>query len=350
MSIESKASDSSKNTNSDFGKPVILTYEPASEGEAREAKNLGYKALAISTDGVKDYLNRISQIALLTHEEEISLAKRIEAGVLAEHKLRDSRNLTTDDQRDLKWVKKDGDRAAETLLEANLRLVVSIAKNFAGEGFALLDLVQEGNMGLIIAMEKFDYKLGFRFSTYATWWIRQSISRALADKGRIIRLPVHVAEFLKLIGKTEQILLETLGREPTEEEVATELGESPAKIRQAKQHGQSTLSLNSIFFDGDDFNELAEMMVDDSVADSEDAAIELDLIGQLESNLEDLHPREAAIIRARFGMDGRPPRTLEQIGLEFGVTRERIRQIESKTMSKLRHPSRSQMLKDYLEN
>lgn len=315
---------------------------------AQTSKNLRIREP--SHDGLQDYLRQIGRIQSLTSEDEILLAKRIEAGLIAEDILKQKPEIPLEDRRNLMWVKKDGARAESALIEANLRLVVTLARSFAGQGLAFLDLIQEGNMGLIRAVEKFDYKMGFKFSNYATWWIRQSISRALADKGRTIRIPVHVTDFLKKIRRTEKLMLESTGFQPTIEDLAAELEVSPKKILQTLEFGKDALSLYDLVHDGDEFNELAENLEDVQHPNPEDSVGFALAEKELEKILHELHPREAGVIRARFGLGTGVQKTLEEIGEEFGVTRERIRQIEAKTMSKLRHPSRSEMLKDYLEN
>lgn len=303
-----------------------------------------------STDGIKDYLRHIGQVQLLTAKDEVILAKRIEAGLLADKALSQGQVITREDERNLRWVRKDGIRAESALIEANLRLVVSMAKPYTGQGLPFLDLIQEGNLGLIRAVEKFDYKLGHRFSTYATWWIRQSIARALADQGRTIRIPVHVTEFLNLIRRTEKRILEATGSIPSIEELARELDVTPKKVIQTLEFGKDALSLYDIVHDGEEFNELAETMEDKENPNPEESIGLVLAQKELEMVLDSLHPREAGVIRARFGLGTGVQKTLEEIGDEFGVTRERIRQIESKTMSKLRHPHRSQTLRDYLDS
>jgi RNA polymerase primary sigma factor len=307
---------------------------------------------AASADPVRAYLRRIGRVALLSAAQEVDLAKRIEGGLYATERLRqseqDGQPLSTSMRRDLDWVCRDGVRARDQLLEANLRLVVSIAKRYTGHGMPFLDLIQEGNLGLIRAVEKFDYVKGYKFSTYATWWIRQAISRALADHARTIRIPVHVVEILNRLGRLQRELLQELGREPTPAELAKELDMTPAKIIELQQYARAPISLDqSIGEQGDsqfgDFIEDSQAIVAiDSVAFSL-------LQAHLRQVLTTLTEREAGVIRLRYGLaDGRP-RTLDEIGQVYGVTRERIRQIESMTMSKLRHPSRSQRLRDYLD-
>ncbi|MFM5904843.1 MAG: RNA polymerase sigma factor [Micrococcales bacterium] len=302
-----------------------------------------------TADPVKDYLKQIGKVALLNAELEVELAKRIEAGLFAEEKLATSKNLTREMERDLKWVVKDGQRAKSHLLEANLRLVVSLAKRYTGRGMQFLDLIQEGNLGLIRAVEKFDYTKGYKFSTYATWWIRQAITRAMADQARTIRIPVHMVEVINKLSRVQRQLLQDLGREPTPEELARELDMTPEKVVEVQKYGREPISLSTpLGEDGD--SEFGDLIEDTEAVVPAEAVGYTMLQRELERILESLHPREAGVIRSRFGLGDGVQKTLDQIGEEFGVTRERIRQIESKTMSKLRHPSRSQMLRDYLEN
>ena len=318
----------------------------------REDDDIPVQTTTISgatADPVKDYLKQIGKVALLNAELEVELAKRIEAGLFAEEKLATEPALTREMQRDLKWVVKDGQRAKNHLLEANLRLVVSLAKRYTGRGMQFLDLIQEGNLGLIRAVEKFDYTKGYKFSTYATWWIRQAITRAMADQARTIRIPVHMVEVINKLSRVQRQLLQDLGREPTPEELARELDMTPEKVVEVQKYGREPISLSTpLGEDGD--SEFGDLIEDtEAVAPAEAVGYTM-LQRELERILESLHPREAGVIRSRFGLGDGVQKTLDQIGEEFGVTRERIRQIESKTMSKLRHPSRSQMLRDYLEN
>ena len=302
-----------------------------------------------TADPVKDYLKQIGKVALLNAELEVELAKRIEAGLFAEEKLAGEKKITKDMERDLKWVVKDGQRAKSHLLEANLRLVVSLAKRYTGRGMQFLDLIQEGNLGLIRAVEKFDYTKGYKFSTYATWWIRQAITRAMADQARTIRIPVHMVEVINKLARVQRQLLQDLGREPTPEELARELDMTPEKVVEVQKYGREPISLSTpLGEDGD--SEFGDLIEDTEAVVPADAVGFTMLQRELERILDSLHPREAGVIRSRFGLGDGVQKTLDQIGEEFGVTRERIRQIESKTMSKLRHPSRSQMLRDYLEN
>lgn len=301
-----------------------------------------------TADPVKDYLKQIGKVALLNAELEVELAKRIEAGLFAEEKLAGKRQLSKDNERDLRWVVKDGQKAKSHLLEANLRLVVSLAKRYTGRGMQFLDLIQEGNLGLIRAVEKFDYTKGYKFSTYATWWIRQAITRAMADQARTIRIPVHMVEVINKLARVQRQLLQDLGREPTPEELARELDMTPEKVVEVQKYGREPISLSTpLGEDGD--SEFGDLIEDTEAVVPADAVGFTMLQRELERILGSLHPREAGVIKSRFGLGDGVQKTLDQIGEEFGVTRERIRQIESKTMSKLRHPSRSQMLRDYLE-
>jgi len=301
-----------------------------------------------TADPVKDYLKQIGKVALLNAELEVELAKRIEAGLFAEEKLAISENLAPSERRDLNWVVKDGQRAKSHLLEANLRLVVSLAKRYTGRGMQFLDLIQEGNLGLIRAVEKFDYTKGYKFSTYATWWIRQAITRAMADQARTIRIPVHMVEVINKLARVQRQLLQDLGREPTPEELAAELDMTPEKVVEVQKYGREPISLSTpLGEDGD--SEFGDLIEDTEAVVPADAVGFTMLQQELDRVLESLHPREAGVIRSRFGLGDGVQMTLDQIGEKFGVTRERIRQIESKTMSKLRHPSRSQLLRDYLD-
>ena len=301
----------------------------------------------VSTDLVRVYLNTIGKTALLTAEQEVELSKRIEAGLYAERLLAE-RQLTPALQRDYKALAADGKAAKRHLLEANLRLVVSVAKRYTGHGMTFLDLIQEGNVGLIRAVEKFDYTQGFKFSTYATWWIRQAITRAMADSGRTIRLPVHLAEQVNKVVRTRRRIHQELEREPTAEELGLELDMTPEKVIEVQKYGREPISLHTpLGEDGD--SEFGDLIEDTEAVVPADAVGFTMLQRQLESLLDSLSEREAGVIRMRFGLGDGQPKTLDQIGDTFGVTRERIRQIESKTMAKLRHPSRSQSLRDYLE-
>jgi RNA polymerase primary sigma factor len=303
-----------------------------------------------TSDPVKDYLKQIGKVPLLNAEQEVELAKRIEAGLFAEEKLAEGResSLRPEQRLDLEWIADDGRRAKNHLLEANLRLVVSLAKRYTGRGMLFLDLIQEGNLGLIRAVEKFDYTKGYKFSTYATWWIRQAITRAMADQARTIRIPVHMVEVINKLARVQRQMLQDLGREPTPEELAAELDMTPEKVIEVQKYGREPISLHTpLGEDGDsEFGDLIE----DSEAIQPGEAVSFTLLQeQLHSVLDTLSEREAGVVSMRFGLTDGQPKTLDEIGKVYGVTRERIRQIESKTMSKLRHPSRSKLLRDYLD-
>ncbi len=308
--------------------------------------------LTASADSVRAYLKQIGKVALLNAEEEVDLAKRVEGGLYATEKMRQlaeaGEKLTTQQRRDLNWVRRDGERAKNHLLGANLRLVVSLAKRYTGRGMAFLDLIQEGNLGLIRAVEKFDYTKGFKFSTYATWWIRQAITRAMADQARTIRIPVHMVEVINKLGRIQRELLQDLGREPTPEELAKEMDITPDKVLEIQQYAREPISLDQTIGDEGD-SQLGDFIEDSEAVVAVDAVSFTLLQDQLQAVLQTLSEREAGVVRLRFGLTDGQPRTLDEIGQVYGVTRERIRQIESKTMSKLRHPSRSQVLRDYLE-
>ncbi len=301
-----------------------------------------------TADPVKDYLKQIGKVSLLNAEEEVELAKRIEAGLYAEHILKSGAELERIYARELKAIMRDGQLAKNHLLEANLRLVVSLAKRYTGRGMLFLDLIQEGNLGLVRAVEKFDYTKGYKFSTYATWWIRQAITRAMADQARTIRIPVHMVEVINKLARVQRQMLQDLGREPTTAELAQELDMTEEKVIEVQKYGREPISLHTpLGEDGDsEFGDLIE--------DSE-AVVPADAVGftllqeQLHQVLDTLSEREAGVVSMRFGLTDGRPKTLDEIGKVYGVTRERIRQIESKTMSKLRHPSRSQVLRDYLD-
>ncbi len=329
----------------------IVVPEGALVISSRDDDDIPAQTVSITgatADPVKDYLKQIGKVALLNAELEVELAKRIEAGLFAEEKLATDKKLSKETTRDLRWVVKDGQRAKSHLLEANLRLVVSLAKRYTGRGMQFLDLIQEGNLGLIRAVEKFDYTKGYKFSTYATWWIRQAITRAMADQARTIRIPVHMVEVINKLARVQRQLLQDLGREPTPEELARELDMTPEKVVEVQKYGREPISLSTpLGEDGD--SEFGDLIEDTEAVVPADAVGFTMLQRELERILDSLHPREAGVIRSRFGLGDGVQKTLDQIGEEFGVTRERIRQIESKTMSKLRHPSRSQMLRDYLE-
>jgi RNA polymerase primary sigma factor len=302
-----------------------------------------------TADPVKDYLKQIGKVALLNAEQEVELAKRIEAGLFAEERLsREADQMERSYRRDLEWIAEDGRRAKNHLLEANLRLVVSLAKRYTGRGMLFLDLIQEGNLGLIRAVEKFDYTKGYKFSTYATWWIRQAITRAMADQARTIRIPVHMVEVINKLARVQRQMLQDLGREPTPEELAKELDMTPEKVVEVQKYGREPISLHTpLGEDGD--SEFGDLIEDSEAIVPADAVSFTLLQEQLQQVLETLSEREAGVVAMRFGLTDGQPKTLDEIGKVYGVTRERIRQIESKTMSKLRHPSRSQVLRDYLD-
>ena len=308
--------------------------------------------LTASADSVRAYLKQIGKVALLNAEEEVELAKRIEAGLYATQLMAEltdkGEKLPAAQRRDMLRICRDGDRAKNHLLEANLRLVVSLAKRYTGRGMAFLDLIQEGNLGLIRAVEKFDYTKGYKFSTYATWWIRQAITRAMADQARTIRIPVHMVEVINKLGRIQRELLQDLGREPTPEELAKEMDITPEKVLEIQQYAREPISLDQTIGDEGD-SQLGDFIEDSEAVVAVDAVSFTLLQDQLQSVLETLSEREAGVVRLRFGLTDGQPRTLDEIGQVYGVTRERIRQIESKTMSKLRHPSRSQVLRDYLD-
>ncbi len=301
-----------------------------------------------TADPVKDYLKQIGKVALLNAEQEVELAKRIEAGLFAEENLSNEPDVGPKLKRELWWIAEDGRRAKNHLLEANLRLVVSLAKRYTGRGMLFLDLIQEGNLGLIRAVEKFDYTKGYKFSTYATWWIRQAITRAMADQARTIRIPVHMVEVINKLARVQRQMLQDLGREPTPEELAVELDMTPEKVVEVQKYGREPISLHTpLGEDGD--SEFGDLIEDSEAVVPADAVSFTLLQEQLHSVLDTLSEREAGVVSMRFGLTDGQPKTLDEIGKVYGVTRERIRQIESKTMSKLRHPSRSQVLRDYLD-
>jgi RNA polymerase primary sigma factor len=328
-----------------------FTWDDDEESEALKQARKDAE-LTASADSVRAYLKQIGKVALLNAEEEVSLAKRIEGGLYAVERLRQiaeiGEKITTQLRRDLNWVKRDGERAKNHLLEANLRLVVSLAKRYTGRGMAFLDLIQEGNLGLIRAVEKFDYTKGYKFSTYATWWIRQAITRAMADQARTIRIPVHMVEVINKLGRIQRELLQDLGREPTPDELAKEMDITADKVLEIQQYAREPISLDQTIGDEGD-SQLGDFIEDSEAVVAVDAVSFTLLQDQLQSVLQTLSEREAGVVRLRFGLTDGQPRTLDEIGQVYGVTRERIRQIESKTMSKLRHPSRSQVLRDYLE-
>jgi RNA polymerase primary sigma factor len=306
-------------------------------------------AAGATADPVKDYLKQIGKVALLKAEQEVSLAKRIEAGLFAAERVNTSADsLNPDDLRDHEWIAADGQKAKNHLLEANLRLVVSLAKRYTGRGMLFLDLIQEGNLGLIRAVEKFDYAKGYKFSTYATWWIKQAITRAMADQARTIRIPVHMVEVINKLARVQRQMLQDLGREPTPQELARELDMTAEKVIEVQKYGREPISLHTpLGEDGD--SEFGDLIEDSEAVVPADAVNFTLLQEQLHDVLDTLSEREAGVVSMRFGLTDGQPKTLDEIGKVYGVTRERIRQIESKTMSKLRHPSRSQVLRDYLD-
>ncbi len=355
------ASDSSDDSSDDdddeegtkkpaFSEPLPTGAIVISSSDEDDVPVYSAQITGATADPVKDYLKQIGKVPLLNAAEEVELAMRIEAGLFAEEKLSVLSDVEKRSQlgRDLTWVAKDGQRAKSHLLGANLRLVVSLAKRYTGRGMQFLDLIQEGNLGLIRAVEKFDYTKGFKFSTYATWWIRQAITRAMADQARTIRIPVHMVEVINKLARVQRQMLQDLGREPTPEELSRELDMTPEKVIEVQKYGREPISLHTpLGEDGD--SEFGDLIEDTEAVVPADAVGFTMLQKQLESLLDSLSEREAGVIRMRFGLGDGMPKTLDQIGDTFGVTRERIRQIESKTMAKLRHPSRSQSLRDYLE-
>lgn len=337
----------------DTGAAVWDEDESAALRQARKDAEL-----TASADSVRAYLKQIGKVALLNAEQEVSLAKRIEAGLYATYRMEQMESafadgdkeakLTPAVKRDLRAIARDGRKAKNHLLEANLRLVVSLAKRYTGRGMAFLDLIQEGNLGLIRAVEKFDYTKGYKFSTYATWWIRQAITRAMADQARTIRIPVHMVEVINKLGRIQRELLQDLGREPTPQELAREMDITEEKVLEIQQYAREPISLDQTIGDEGD-SQLGDFIEDSEAVVAVDAVSFTLLQDQLQDVLQTLSEREAGVVRLRFGLTDGMPRTLDEIGQVYGVTRERIRQIESKTMSKLRHPSRSQVLRDYLD-
>lgn len=328
-----------KNENEGF----VLSDEDEDDAPAQQVAAAGATA-----DPVKDYLKQIGKVPLLNAEQEVELAKRIEAGLFGEDKLASEEKIAPKLKRELEIIAEDGRRAKNHLLEANLRLVVSLAKRYTGRGMLFLDLIQEGNLGLIRAVEKFDYTKGYKFSTYATWWIRQAITRAMADQARTIRIPVHMVEVINKLARVQRQMLQDLGREPTPEELAKELDMTPEKVVEVQKYGREPISLHTpLGEDGD--SEFGDLIEDSEAVVPADAVSFTLLQEQLHSVLDTLSEREAGVVSMRFGLTDGQPKTLDEIGKVYGVTRERIRQIESKTMSKLRHPSRSQVLRDYLD-
>jgi RNA polymerase primary sigma factor len=327
----------------DETKGFVMRDDDEDDAPAQQVVTAGATA-----DPVKDYLKQIGKVALLNAEQEVELAKRIEAGLFGEEKLNAGGKMDMKLKRELWWISQDGKNAKNHLLEANLRLVVSLAKRYTGRGMLFLDLIQEGNLGLIRAVEKFDYTKGFKFSTYATWWIRQAITRAMADQARTIRIPVHMVEVINKLARVQRQMLQDLGREPTPEELAKELDMTPEKVVEVQKYGREPISLHTpLGEDGD--SEFGDLIEDSEAVVPADAVSFTLLQEQLHSVLDTLSEREAGVVSMRFGLADGQPKTLDEIGKVYGVTRERIRQIESKTMSKLRHPSRSQVLRDYLD-
>ena len=344
---DSSTDDNDDDDDSDNGNFVWDEDESAALRQARKDAEL-----TASADSVRAYLKQIGKVALLNAEQEVSLAQRIEAGLYANHKFEELKasntKLSPAQSRDLRSIARDGRKAKNHLLEANLRLVVSLAKRYTGRGMAFLDLIQEGNLGLIRAVEKFDYTKGYKFSTYATWWIRQAITRAMADQARTIRIPVHMVEVINKLGRIQRELLQDLGREPTPEELAREMDITEDKVLEIQQYAREPISLDQTIGDEGD-SQLGDFIEDSEAVVAVDAVSFTLLQDQLQDVLKTLTEREAGVVRLRFGLTDGMPRTLDEIGQVYGVTRERIRQIESKTMSKLRHPSRSQGLRDYLD-
>ncbi|MCU1674051.1 MAG: polymerase, sigma 70 subunit, RpoD subfamily [Frankiales bacterium] len=336
----------------DAGVEIIEPGDELDAAEKDEARLRKDEEAAAKTspgsDAVRMYLKEIGKVRLLSAEEEVDLAKRVEAGLFASEKLVTVPDLSAALRRDLEAIEYDGTVAKRKLVEANLRLVVSIAKRYVGRGMLFLDLIQEGNLGLIRAVEKFDYTKGYKFSTYATWWIRQAITRAIADQARTIRVPVHMVETINKLVRVQRQLLQDLGRDPTPEELGRELDLSPAKVLEIQKISQEPVSLDTPVGQESD-SHLGDFIEDSDAVVPLDAASFILLKEQLEFVLDGLNERERQVIRLRFGLTDGQPRTLEEVGQEFGVTRERIRQIESKTLSKLRHPSRAQKLRDYLD-
>ncbi|MFI7327936.1 RNA polymerase sigma factor [Streptomyces rubiginosohelvolus] len=340
---EVKAGKSEEEEGEGENKGFVLSDDDEDDAPAQQVAVAGATA-----DPVKDYLKQIGKVPLLNAEQEVELAKRIEAGLFAEDKLANADKLAPKLKRELEIIAEDGRRAKNHLLEANLRLVVSLAKRYTGRGMLFLDLIQEGNLGLIRAVEKFDYTKGYKFSTYATWWIRQAITRAMADQARTIRIPVHMVEVINKLARVQRQMLQDLGREPTPEELAKELDMTPEKVIEVQKYGREPISLHTpLGEDGD--SEFGDLIEDSEAVVPADAVSFTLLQEQLHSVLDTLSEREAGVVSMRFGLTDGQPKTLDEIGKVYGVTRERIRQIESKTMSKLRHPSRSQVLRDYLD-
>ena len=349
--LEDDDEDKRKKPEEPKGKGAFVVRDDDDDDNLTPSGNPKRRVIAAgaTADPVKDYLKQIGRVNLLNAEQEVDLSERIEAGLYAQHLLdTESDKMDFKRRRELKWAANDGKRAKDHLLEANLRLVVSLAKRYTGRGMLFLDLIQEGNLGLIRAVEKFDWKKGFKFSTYATWWIRQAITRAMADQARTIRVPVHMVEVINKLSRVQRQMLQDLGREPTPDELARELDMPVEKVQEVQKYGREPISLHTpLGEDGD--SEFGDLIEDtDAIAPSDAVAFSL-LQEQFKQVLETLSPREAGVIKMRYGLEDGQPKTLDDIGRVYGVTRERIRQIESKTMSKLRHPSRSQTLRDFLD-
>ena len=345
LDVEGEGDGAAKKSDDDEdeGSGFVLRDDDDDDAPVQQVVTAGATA-----DPVKDYLKQIGKVALLNAEQEVELAKRIEAGLFAEERLNSGDKIEMKLKRELWWIAQDGKKAKNHLLEANLRLVVSLAKRYTGRGMLFLDLIQEGNLGLIRAVEKFDYTKGYKFSTYATWWIRQAITRAMADQARTIRIPVHMVEVINKLARVQRQMLQDLGREPTPEELAKELDMTPEKVVEVQKYGREPISLHTpLGEDGD--SEFGDLIEDSEAVVPADAVSFTLLQEQLHSVLDTLSEREAGVVSMRFGLTDGQPKTLDEIGKVYGVTRERIRQIESKTMSKLRHPSRSQVLRDYLD-
>ncbi|MHA7133186.1 RNA polymerase sigma factor [Oerskovia turbata] len=341
--VEAPAAPAKSGDEPDESRGFVYSDADDDDAPAQQVVTAGATA-----DPVKDYLKQIGKVALLNAEQEVELAKRIEAGLFAEERLSSGDTFEPKLRRELEWIASDGRRAKNHLLEANLRLVVSLAKRYTGRGMLFLDLIQEGNLGLIRAVEKFDYTKGYKFSTYATWWIRQAITRAMADQARTIRIPVHMVEVINKLARVQRQMLQDLGREPTPEELAKELDMTPEKVVEVQKYGREPISLHTpLGEDGD--SEFGDLIEDSEAVVPADAVSFTLLQEQLHQVLDTLSEREAGVVSMRFGLSDGQPKTLDEIGKVYGVTRERIRQIESKTMSKLRHPSRSQVLRDYLD-
>ncbi|MEU8774347.1 RNA polymerase sigma factor [Streptomyces sp. NPDC048606] len=341
--VEDLADEAEEEAPKAGGQGFVLSDDDEDDAPAQTVMVAGATA-----DPVKDYLKLIGKVPLLNAEQEVELAKRIEAGLFSEYKLEEEEDHKPAFKRELEILVEDGRRAKNHLLEANLRLVVSLAKRYTGRGMLFLDLIQEGNVGLIRAVEKFDYTKGFKFSTYATWWIRQAITRAMADQSRTIRIPVHMVEIINKLARVQRQMLQDLGREPTPEELGKELDMTPEKVIEVQKYGREPISLHTPLGEEGD-SEFGDLIEDSEAVVPADAVSFTFLQEQLQSILGTLSEREAGVVSMRYGLNDGQPKTLDEIGRVYGVTRERIRQIESKTMSKLRHPSRSQVLRDYLD-